>query len=108
MKNRWIAALLSAVFPGLGQYVVGCRERGLAILAGWMALPALYGIIMIGVEQLARSQGFDSTQLRAYLAGRYLLWGQVELGPLTYAAVCLVLYWLLNICDAALCARDAA
>lgn len=108
MKNRWIAALLSAVFPGLGQFVAGCRERGLAILAGWLALPAFYGLIMIGVEQLARSQGVEASGLRQFLSGRYLLWGQVELNALTYAFVCLVLYWLLNICDAALCAPDAA
>jgi hypothetical protein len=103
VKNPLIVALLSALCPGLGQFVAGRRERGLAILAGWLTLPALYGIIIVGTEQLARSQGIASAELRQFLAGRSLFLGQVDLYTLIYAFACLVVYWLLNIGDAAVC-----
>lgn len=108
MKTPWVVGLVSALFPGLGQFVVGRRERGLAILAGWLVIPALYGIIMVGVEQLASAQGVAPVNLRQFLTGRYLWWGQVELPSLSYAFLGLVLFWLLNIVDAARCAREAA
>ena len=63
MKNRLLAVIFSAVFPGLGQFAVGRRERGLAILAGWLALPALYGIITVEVEQLAMAQGITGPEI---------------------------------------------
>lgn len=107
MKNPWVVALVSAVFPGLGQFAVGRRERGLAILAGWLGLPALYGILMLSVEGLAGRHGIEGSRLVQFLAGRYLVWGQVELLSLSYAFICLALYWLLNIVDAARCAREA-
>lgn len=107
MKSKAIAGLASAVFPGLGQFLVGRRERGLAILAGWLVIPALYGIIMVLAEQVARSYSIGEMNLLVWLSGRFVSHGQVDLPSLFYAFLGLVLYWLLNICDAVLCARDA-
>jgi len=107
MKNRWLAIFFSTVFPGLGQFVVGRRERGLAILAGWLALPALYGIIMLQVEQLALARGMGADQPLDFLGPRIIFLGQVDLSALAYAFICLVLYWVLNLFDAAQCAREA-
>ncbi len=106
MRSRWVLVLFSAVFPGLGQFVAGRRERGLAILGGWLAIPALYGIIMVAVEQLATTKGFPSDQLANFLTTRYWVWGQVEIGSLSYAMLCLAMYWLLNLFDAAACASE--
>ncbi|MGH9805613.1 MAG: hypothetical protein ACRD4D_10635 [Candidatus Acidiferrales bacterium] len=107
MKNRWVAIFFSAVFPGLGQFVVGRRERGLAILAGWLALPALYGIIMLQVEQLAQAQGMPADQAIEFLGPRVIFIAQVDLTALAYAFLCLALYWVLNLFDAAQCAAEA-
>lgn len=107
MKNRWLALFFSAVFPGLGQFVLGRRERGLAILAGWLALPALYGLITVQVEQLAFAQGVATDYVLEFLGDRVISRGQVDLSALTYAFICLVLYWVLNLFDALQCAGEA-
>lgn len=107
MKNRWVAILFSAVFPGLGQFVVGRRERGLAILAGWIALPALYGLMTVQLEQLAQARGIPTEAVLQFLAVRIIRLAQVDLSALAYAFICLVLYWVLNLFDAAQCAREA-
>ena len=45
-REAWLAALLSAVFPGLGQWYNGQYLRGLLVLLTcWMILPYLWGIV---------------------------------------------------------------
>ena len=108
MKSRWLAVIFSAVIPGLGQFMVGRRERGLAILAGWLVIPALYGSITVQVEQLAMAQGITGPDVIGFLGNRLITMGQVDLGALAYAFFCLVAYWVLNLFDAVQCASEAS
>ena len=108
MNKPWMAGVFSAVIPGLGQFVLGRRERGLALLAGWLVIPALYGLIMVGVEQLAFNKSLGADELINLLGRRALLSGYVDLATLSYAFICLTAYWLLNIFDAVQCAKESA
>ena len=108
MNRPWMSGVFSAVIPGLGQFVLGRRERGLALLAGWLVIPALYGLIMVAVEQLAFDKAQAGEGLINLLGRRALLGGQVDLPALSYAFICLTAYWLLNIFDAIQCAKESA
>ena len=46
MKNPYLAAILSFLFPGLGQVYGGKFDRGLIIMVVTVALSLLYGILV--------------------------------------------------------------
>jgi hypothetical protein len=85
--NPWIAAALSLVLPGLGQFYAGERERALLILGGGLAL--LTGNIVMGQLAPAQAAGTTPDKPRA---------------PLDAAAfvlnMALPTYWAWNVGDA--------
>lgn len=42
--NRWIASSLSLAWNGTGQLYNGETEKGLGMMAGWLAFPAAWGL----------------------------------------------------------------
>jgi hypothetical protein len=85
--NPWVAGILSAVVPGLGQFYAGERQRALVILGGGLAL--LTGNLVMAQVAAPQPAGATPTKPRA------------PLDALTFVLnMALPTYWAWNIGDA--------
>lgn len=85
--SPWIAALLSTLVPGLGQFYAGERQRALIILGGGLAL--LTGTVLMNQAAAPPAAGTTATQPRAPLDAATLVMNMA-----------LPTYWAWNIGDA--------
>ena len=103
MKRKSVGALLSAlVFPGVGQFYLGRRGRGLLFLVPTAVAVVVYVTFIMGEasgmadQLLSGKMALDPAMIEAQLAAR-----PTPL-PVTVAGIVLVACWLGSIAEALL------